>query len=270
LMRADIFMFAPLPETLGAPTRLITSRFNASSALAGALGISLGTDVFVSGARSACASRVLASTLCLPRFCRVSVCAKSRACVHVWLHSLRTIMCSCCCLRSSCLLCVCWSCVVRCGVVRLSATVRVRLRCALRRGTHSVPDPVTDVSSAGPTLLYQSTGAPGQVPGLPPVTTDLPLLGRTWRLVVSPSRSLATATALLSLTRAVGLVIPVAVCAITCVVLTALFVARNRRVVANAKSFEAYVRVYTATVGGRSGWLGAVYIAIASLSNPRR
>ena len=100
---------------------------------------------------------------------------------------------------------------------------------------------VADVSSTDTALLYQSAGAPGVIAGVFPFSTDIVLLGRTWRVVVSPSQSFAYSTTAMMLSRTVGFALPVSVCAVSCVVLIAFFVRRNRLVLRGAKQFESYV-----------------------------
>jgi two-component system capsular synthesis sensor histidine kinase RcsC len=132
---------------------------------------------------------------------------------------------------------------------------------------------VSDVSANGTVLLYQSPGAPGYIAGAPPVTTDVAFLGRTWRVVVSPSRVLADATTTLMLSRTVGFVVPVSICAVSCIVLIALFVRRNRLDALSAKSFEAYVRArvrVTAERRARSAMFGGPSLTLARGCCPRQ
>jgi hypothetical protein len=103
---------------------------------------------------------------------------------------------------------------------------------------------VSDIAADGsPTLLYSSpTGAAAPtMPGVPPVHADVPLLGRTLRLLVSPSAALASATTRALLMRTAGFIVPSIVCAASCIVLVAVFVRRHRREAREGKSFEAYV-----------------------------
>ena len=130
------------------------------------------------------------------------------------------------------------------------ARARFRLR-ALAQSSHSAltstishARAVSDISAdgGGAVLFTSPAGAPASMPGVPPVTLDFNFLGRTWRLVVSPSQTLADATNAALLTRSVTLGVPSTICAAICSVIIAIFVRRNRREAREGTSFEAYVR----------------------------
>jgi ABC-type Fe3+ transport system permease subunit len=103
---------------------------------------------------------------------------------------------------------------------------------------------VIDASAdgGGAVLFTSSAGAPASMPDVPPVTLDFNFLGRTWRLVVSPSQTLADETSAALLSRSLALGVPCTACAAVCSVLIAIFVRRVRREARDFSSFETYVR----------------------------
>jgi hypothetical protein len=102
---------------------------------------------------------------------------------------------------------------------------------------------VSDISAdgGGAVLFTSPAGAPASMPDVPPVTLDFNFLGRTWRLVVSPSQTLADATNAALLSRSLSLGVPCTALAAICSVIIAIFVRRNRREAREGSSFEAYV-----------------------------
>jgi hypothetical protein len=124
---------------------------------------------------------------------------------------------------------------------------------------------VSDVSQegGGAVLFTSPTGAPAAASGVTPVTLDFNFLGRTWRLVVSPSQTLSDATRAALLSRALTLGVPCTALAGICSVILAIFVRRVRREARDFSAFETYVRSPDLLVLGWLIWFGWVCVCFA-------
>ena len=121
-----------------------------------------------------------------------------------------------------------------------AAAARVAHACSNEFGV-AVRD-IAATSGVSTPLFSSATGSPAVMPGVAAVTMDFIFLGRTWRLVISPSESLAASTSASLVARSLALGAPLTCCAALCSVLLAIFVRRNQREAREGRSFEAYVR----------------------------